>query len=582
MTTAAFVRRIFLKDVRLLRWQILLLLGLGLATVLLTGDLNGAGHNALVPVLVMVFLVGGISVTVMVVLADPTGREFRFLLTRPVPGFAVGLAKALFLVVFLVLPYLLGLEFLVASVHLHLAPVDHLLMLIETLAWLGAGIAAVVLCCVAFRNGILVAAAIVILAFAVVLLISWWQHLILGWEVLPHAPTVEQQRLSGFRIFLAELLFVAVALPAIALRYRTRSLRAPLGTAAGGVALSLLAFLCPYNLDRVFFEQSAGAMSPGELARIRLALVPSGGDSRSCQINYGSTNGITYAYLNQKVRLDGIRPPYFVQTFGYHAVISLRSGRTIESDYSDSSGHVGAGGLSSAKIAFAAGFRSYEPPAEQDRLQGTLDLICYLPKNLPHEDIAGATVKGVVTLDVRRAGVAGSIPFRAGACFDGRRTRYQITSVESSDNEVHLNMDRFTAPLTLRGDLGSYYSPDDLLVLGVYRPFGEQLYQNSSGGNGGFNAGVHMLRMDISFGRGPWQATRYNPPGWRPLPSGWPSDSELVFVRSDPCGQVSLPYEIDNVDLTSDQPRHSHFPGSSPQDAPKIPSPSLLPAPSPN
>jgi hypothetical protein len=217
-------------------------------------------------------------------------------------------------------------------------------------------------------------------------------------------------------------------------------------------------------------------------------------------------------------------------------------------------------------MATAAGFQSSAPPSELDRIQNTLDLLCYDPKNLPHEDIKGATVKGVVTLEVRRASVAGFIPFQVGACFDGRRTRYQITAVESSDNEMRVNLERFTAPLTLRGDIGGFYPPDELLVMGVYRPFAEQLFQGSAGANTEFSVGVHMFQMDFSFGPGP--EVRWGPSGWRPLPGDWQAGAELAFVRGESCGQVRLPYEIDNVDLRSDEPRPARI----------TPSPALLPA----
>ena len=100
MTIASFVRLIFLKDIRRLRLQLMLMLGLAVALILCA---HPGGMEKAVPVAIILQLLC-LGVIIQVILNDPAGRDFRFLLTRPVPGMAVLIAKVLFFTVFIVIP----------------------------------------------------------------------------------------------------------------------------------------------------------------------------------------------------------------------------------------------------------------------------------------------------------------------------------------------------------------------------------------------------------------------------------------------------------------------------------------------
>src|SRR5260221_580084 len=67
-------------------------------------------------------------------------------------------------------------------------------------------------------------------------------------------------------------------------------------------------------------------------------------------------------------------------------------------------------------------------------------LLNFQVKDLPSEDLTGATVKGVITLDVRRAYVAGSIPIKPHAAFAELRRRYEITSTSFANGNLSLNL----------------------------------------------------------------------------------------------------------------------------------------------
>jgi hypothetical protein len=542
ISTAAFVRLIFLKDVRAVRYPLLLLLVLTIGFILLPISVDQAEYRTLIPVFGGIFIGLAIFLLTMVIQSDPVGREFRFLLTRPVPGSAIGLAKALFLTLFVMAPYWLGLEFIVAYSQVPLNPLDRLLLLIETVITCGTGMAFLVLCCVFLRNGIRVVLVLVIVSVVGSYLSIWWQQRTFQTGGLPPWLDLEHEHLSQFRTFLSEAVFLVFALLAIVLRYRTKRFLAPLILALGGYALSQLAFLCPYNFAQGLQDQSSNRslLTPEQLGRIKMTLIQGEHEGSPYSLSGGGWNGIYYVFLNHTVRLEGLEPRCFVQTVGYHAVITLRSGKTFTSDYADFNGHGGVGGLYTIMLGVAQGLTSW--PNHEDL---TLDLMSYLPRSLPDEDITGATVKGVITLEVRRAYVAGAIPLRSHAFLDGHRRRYEIESADFSGDAVTFRLNILRAPLILRGDLANWNTPDDLQWLPFYRPLGQALQPRGTGSQGSSGIGV---QVNPQTGTCIWPM-KNTISDWRPCPSDWASGAELVFIGSDPCGQVTLPYEIDNVDL---------------------------------
>ena len=544
MTNAHFVRLIFLKDVRALRYPLLLLLLLVVSFILLPISVDQAEYWALVPVFGGIFMgLAAFLLTIPLILSDPAGREFRFLLTRPVPNSAIGLAKALFLVVFVIVPCSLGVEYVVTCSHVPLTPLDHLMLLIQTVASFGAALASLVLVCIFLRKGLHVVLVLVIMSVATSFLSIWWQQRSFHGGIMFQWPNFEHERLSLFCTILGNAVFLCVAFFAVGWRYRTKRFRAPLILALAGYGLSLLTSFFPYNLAQGLQDQSSNRslLTPDQLGRIKMTLIQDAHQSSPYSLSGGGNNGIYYVNLNQTVRLEGVKPPYFIQTVGYHAVITLRSGKTITSDYGNFPGHGGVGGLSPSLMAGVAGDLSSWP--NQDEL--TLDLMSYLPRSLPDEVITGATVRGIITLDVRRAYVAGTITLRAHTFLDSRRRRYEIENADFSSDAVTFRLNILCAPLLLRGDLVNYNTPDDLKWLPFYRPFGQALQPRSTGSEGWSGTVIQVNHQTGSY-IWPMKGTVSD---WRPCPPDWASGAELVFIGSDPCGQVTLPYEIDNVDL---------------------------------
>ncbi len=549
MTASNLARIVFRKDVRALRYPLLLMLVVALVEGFFLLHPNQEGSMGATRVILSQFLgfiliAGTFLLTLQLIFSDPTGREFRFLATRPVPGASVGLAKAWFLALFLFVPYWLAREFLIAHAGLVFTPLDHLLLLAETIVTFGGSLALIVLLGIFSRSSLAVFLTLVVLILGGSILFAWWNHRPITSASLPPLPTLEHERLLQFQTFFAKAIFLAASLWAIKLRYCTRDFKTPLAVVVLGLVPSLIAFHCPYNLAQPLDDHAIlpRPLTLDQFERIQMTLVTPKGKDHSYSLSGGSSNGTRYVILNQPVHLEGIATPCYVETVSYKATVTLRSGKTFSSNFSDSNAHGGVGGLHPEFMANVAGVRPSSPLQEDV----VLDLLTYLPADLTGEDLTGATVRGVITLNVRRAYLAGSLPLQMGASLGLYRRRYEVTQAGFAGDRVTVVLSDTQAPLALRGDLVNWTGKDDLRCLVVYRPLSEALRETrSSGGGESSTFGVHVGHLERTYTSPP----RDLAPGWQPLPADWASGAELIFIGSDSCGEITLPYEIENVDL---------------------------------
>jgi hypothetical protein len=579
-----YIRAVFLKDLRVQRVMLLLLaaLGAGIAVADLVPNVPRA--EAIEPVFIGLFIIAEMILAARVIQSDPTGREFRFLLTRPVPGVAVGMAKAIFLALFLVGPCWLAQEIQVARSGIVLSGPDHLLLWIESLIELGFGVSIFLLLSVFFPKpgGVVIAA--ILLYVGWILFTSWQSGAAGRSQTLPHFPTLEAQKLQFFQTLLAKCIFDAMALCAIVLRYWNRELAAPVGVAVAGIALALAASHSPWDFAHALRDQpeADARLSPEALSRIQMTPAPAFEGRPSYQVQSGGYNKIRYAFFEQEVLLQGVDIPYYVRTLDYHATITLRSGKTIVSNYGDFPGHGGVGGIADTDMCEIAGVT----PISSAWISGTspreFDLATYVPEDFGSEDLSGATIKGVITFEVRKAHLAGRMPMRIGASFSAMRTSYSVVDTQASGGKLRVSIRHSSIPLVLRGETYRSYPDADMQMLAVYGPDWDELYQlSSSGGGGTLFLGVENLGVvEYNYADAPWWDRPYpngrkNPhTDRRPLPEGWQAGAEMLFIESEDCGEVQIPYEIDDVDL---QPGAStrRVPG---RPAKPMPSPAVAPA----
>jgi len=558
MNLLADIRRVFLKDVRVLRIHLLVLFALGLGAVVLTRYPWLPHANDVSPVFIMGLIFMEIALGITVIQADPAGREFRFLLTRPVPPVAIGLAKALFIGVVLVLPFWVTQEYLLARAQVPLSLADHLLMVFEASSNLMEFICIIALVAVFCRDTRRVVITLVVLILGVIGWNIWWQSHTWAPKGLPDLPYFDQRRLNNFRSLLSTITFAWVSLIAIGVRYRTRGFRIPAGITAAGVALSFLALYCPWNFA-AFLQDHDGdtaMLSPDALARIHMTVLPPRDGAPTYSISReGGYTGTENNTVNQQVRLEGVQMPCYVQTLDYHATITLRSGKKFESNFTDFPGHDMVGGLGMQQMMVAAGVHlPYFFATRTDQDLPTFDLASYPAVALRGEDLTGATIKGVITLGVRRACMAGILPLKWDASFVSHRSRYEIIYDFSWDQDLRFTVEDSSVPLVLRGDLPGIDTPGNLSslqTLPVYRPYWEALDSSSEDRTSTTSVttlGLSHTTLGATYHGSPWDPRDPHP--WKDFPPGWQSDVDLVLIGSQYCGEVRIPYEIDNVNLT--------------------------------
>ena len=536
VTTAIIVRLIFLKDVR--RMRLLLVLMLGLAVVLvLCAQPDRLGDVVPVGLLLEVLCLG---VIVQLIITDPAGRDFRFLFTRPVPGTAVLIAKALFFLVFLVVPTGVIHELFVARLGVPLLPLDHLLMFLETTIFAGFQISVIALFCIFFRmhrREMATAGVLCGMGGLLNLFLGNPQRLALLLQ-----DNEAQLWFLHFSDLLFEALVVAVVLVTALIRYRTKRYWLPLGVAATGLALGALGLKLMLIAAPSFHPGFSGKdrLTAEQLSRVEMTLPEVTPGTRWKQHFNLDQDGSKSLF--RVVDVAGVQSPYFAFVIGSHTVATLRSGKTLVYDSVNQRGRLPDGIIPDFQAAAVAG----AAPKIVITRQIEADLLNYHPGSLQNEDLTGVRLQGAITIRICRAYRVGSTPLKEGESLLVPRHHYTITHAYFSNDGVEFGFDSLHLPLILRGEAaGGITSDNNLKFVVVYRPYNEALHASGGGSNGSSNDFVNVTQV---------RATCDVPlagqdPDWRALPPDWSSGADLVFVGSEPCGQITVPYKIDNVDL---------------------------------
>ena len=537
MTTTTFVRFIFLKDVR--RMRLLLVLMLGLAVVLvLCAQPDRLGDVVPVGLLLEVLCLG---VIVQLIVNDPAGRDFRFLFTRPVPGSAVLIAKASFLAIFMVVPTFVIHELFVARLGVPLLPLDHILMFLETAVFASYQISFFSLFCIFFcRNRRFITTAWFVGAIA----------LSINMFILtPHRFALDlrgnetQRWLFDFSDLLFEFSTVVVVLITASIRYRTRRLWFPLGAVTVGLALSSLVFWWPLATTQTSYLSFSvkDPLTTEQTSRIHITLPEVTSAARGNQFILQGRDD--YKILGRVVYVAGIDPPYFALVSGCRTVATFRSGKTFVYDSADSHGVPSPS--SSIPDYSMANIVAGAAPKYPIESRMNAELLDYLPGSFQNGDLNGVQLQGTITVRICRAYRVGSVPLKEGQTLLTPRHRYNITSTYFSGDGVQFSFDSYFLPLVLRGELaGGGTWDNNLRYAVVYMPFSEALQPSAGGSSGSSNDFVNVKQGNATY-HAPIP-NQY----WKPLPSNWASGAELVLVDSEPCGQITVPYEVDNVTLT--------------------------------
>ena len=554
MSMLAYIRGVFLKDLRVFRVHLLVLLALGIWV-----ENPVFPHSEDFPGSIAAFVLMEYVLLVLVIQLDPVGREFRFLQTRPVPGPAIGLAKALFAGLFLLLPILLTQEWHLAAAQVPMPLSDHFILALETFSVLSAGFCAVALIAGLCRTPRAVLISLAIIIGVPILGIEFWRSFMGPLPTIPHSQRVDHGQLDSLRDLLWRTVLAVSCLIAIGVRYRTKGFRWPLGIAVVGIALSLLASFCQWNFARSLQEQGKmqALLSPEALARIHMTVLPSGNGTPTYKVNpVGSYGGVAGESVLQQVRMDGVPMPYFVQTIDYHATITLRSGKKFVSNFYDAVGHSEMGGMGMQQMTTAAGVQTPYFFTTHDYALAEFDLASYPTAAFRNQDLTGASIKGVITFAVFRAYKAGVLPVKAGASVSFRRNRYKVVDYTAKEHSITVSLEHYSVPLPLLGENGGMEAPGAFSILPVCRTYGYALDQS----NQVFNVTTTLLGLRREMSSATYNGSPFgtsDPHGMQDLPAGWQSAVDLIVIGTEYCGRVQIPYEMDNVNLGSATP-HGH------------------------
>jgi hypothetical protein len=543
MNATSLTRHLLLKDMRHQQAWLALLwvfaLVLPLAARLVNGNSDGFMVLAEAGLFLLVFLVLG-----RLIRLDAPGREFNFLATRPVPWGVLLVEKALFIGLFLLIPVWIVKMGSVYMLGIPVSPTDATLVLVENTIHVAVLLAGVGLFALFFRSLWVVS----LLVFGTVFLVAICGVYFMAYSA-GGGPGHGQMDMSlgSSKLLVFYIGIIATAGVVAILRYRLKSVLKPVGILAVGLALSVL--LCRYwscDLSRFFqnHPRNTGELASPLRDHITFALkdIKGGGNNFSG----GTGNGIRYTTVTHEVSIEGVEPPYFATLVDYHAVATLKSGRTISAAFDPVMSNAGRsealqGAVVRQKVAGFAStlvYPGWNPSA--------LEIFNYLPDQYQNEDLTGATIKGELTLEIHQIVIVKTMPFKTGEVVDLPRRRYLLQEVAFDPDAVHLKLVINSVPSVLRGDDTPADAWRSLAWLVFNRSKREKL--QSGGGHG---TGTNELLYDVGTSD---ERLRLDTADDRkreaePLPADWADNAEISFFSIEPCGRITFPYEVKNVDL---------------------------------
>jgi hypothetical protein len=263
-------------------------------------------------------------------------------------------------------------------------------------------------------------------------------------------------------------------------------------------------------------------------------------------------DGTTVLY--HKVQVGGIGSPYYAKPVDYQAVATLRSGDKIVFRNKDFHASIGGDWMRENLYPNLVGLTATITPSDS-WIQQDIEFFAYHPGHYRGKDMHGATIKGVLTVQIWRAFVVGTIPIREGSGLALPRRRIQIQRI-GRDSGLTFDLTYWTLPLTLARDeappwyVGSPFTPI------VYNPAkGDYLeVLNRKGMDYLQSTGTRITSGEDTFIRTVHERDSFGPAGdGQPqvadLTDDWLSGARISFIDTEYIARVDLPYEIDNIDL---------------------------------
>ena len=546
MNPSALILHLLAKDFRHQRLWVLLVWALAAALPFIaqhdaTSEIRGS--SSLTKLCVGGFFLMIVLVVIRLIRLDAPGRTLHFLATRPVGWMSLLVSKVIFIALFLFLPVLLAKWAAIPLLEVPANGLDIFLYLLEGALWTAVLVAIVALYALFLRNLPTIFAALLGSAVFLIMGMSW---LSMRFSQMSAIPRMVDIPLQNTRYLIANLTLVLTISVVAVLRYRLRSVRLPLVVCLAGLGLSHLASsYWPYYLCQLFPDQQQESSEFSKDMRDAIKLQIESENKRIYDaFSSGTQNQTRYVKGVPQFLLEGVQPPYFAVQVDYQSDITLRSGRVIHSSLGDINTRFSKAPMSEALLYKMAGLTN--PPPEKWMRQ-SFEIFQYLPQKHRDEDFLGARVKGVITLEIRRAVLLKTLPFITGATIDQPRRRYILQRAEVTPNAVLCDLVSHSIKSKLRGDYPGLGNWENISWLVFNRKLGEYL-KNWGGGS---NSDANFL-----YNRGFYEATLRREPiqeKWkeaeRPFPDYWKTDAEISFFTSVPYGRIKLPYEVKSLDL---------------------------------
>jgi hypothetical protein len=527
--------------VRRSKWTLAIVFAMELTAALF---IRNAGLYNILPA-VCAYLIG-LYLTMDVIQLDWPSRGLQFISTRPVPGEALFFAKFLYPGLFLILGTWGFQELDYAFAGLPFGPLDHLFLLIESAIHSGTAVAFVALFALFLRKKSHIFYWAFGLYVLTILAVDFAGIIFPSIAATSHGLNHAQLWWNGLVVLFGMSGFIGVAMFTALLRYRTRRFGLPFIFVIGASILDLVICLGAIRIGEGRLAHDRTGKLPPHL-REQIHFTNDASSQQGEQPDHTEWNVRDIYQTVPGSNIEGIEAPYYCRILGSQSIATLRSGKTFRSAADQAPMIPGEDFGDMRYVPFQAkviGVSQAASGVTYNKPETRLPAFTYLTSRLPAgEDLTGVTIKGDVRLEIHRAYVAGSIPVKPGAIFSRRRERYEITDVSTSGASgiFFIRLASVWLPLILRGDTDDS-SP--ILTWALISRSRNELLDSESGSSFPFSFPVNFANSTMLYSRpsGP-------EPGELPPPRDLLKDAEIVFIGNETCGEITVPYKVDNVTL---------------------------------
>ncbi len=332
----------------------------------------------------------------------------------------------------------------------------------------------------------------------------------------------------------------------IVFRFRQKTTLKPLCALGAGLFVYFALWnYWPWNHPGLFSRTPPVSMplQPDIPAKVTL-------DGKAPTVTKGSRNNIPFNSVDEHLSIGGVELPYFATVSGCVADAKLKSGKVLHSFSNLDDTHLQflwhdmSAGRMMQKIS---GFKPrFDPPGGWN--PQSAEIFEYNPDQVAKEDLSGATIKGKITISIAKLVLVKTLPFKEGGILGFPREGHVFKDIVFTPGGASFKIITNRVASTLRGDDMLLVWNNRLLWLVFNRHKNEYLTSDGSGGGGttsifcDVSATDERLRLDSVDPAKPRQ----------PMPEDWADGAEISFFTVQQCGQISVPFEEDNVDLNPD------------------------------